>query len=214
MRYHCSNSWLFEKQKYVKMKHRVLRIYICIVNAFLWWDAIDRTVDCLFEKQNYIKMKHRVLRRKFYLKIYSFIRITSGYDTFELSFLRHVFPFVSFFPTCFPLSLFSPRVFLCLFFPHVFPFVSFFLTCFPLSLFSSRVSLCLFFSPGVCLCLFFPHVFPFVSFFLTCFPLSLFFTRCFLCFWFTSLFYHILTSNAFHVTHGYNARVLSPRRSL
>jgi hypothetical protein len=166
MRYHCSNSWLFEKQNYVKMKYRVLRIYVCIVNAFLWWDAIDRTVDCLFEKQNYIKMKHRVLRRKFYLKTYSFIGITSDYDTFELSFLRHVFPFVSFFTTCFHLSLFSP---------------------------------------GVCLCLFFHQVFVFVSFFALCLPL---------CFWFTIFFYHILTSNAFHVTHGCNARVLSPRRSL
>ena len=147
MRYHCSNSWLFEKQNYVKMKHRVLRIYVCIVNAFLWWDAIDRTVDCLFEKQNYIKMKHRVLRRKFYLKTYSFIGITSDYDTFELSFLRHVFPFVSFFTRCLSLSLFSPCVYLCVFDLRVF-------------------------------------------------------------------FYHILTSNAFHVTHRCNARVLSPRRSL
>ena len=68
-------------------------------------------------------MKHRVLRRKFYLKIYSFIGITSDYDTFELSFLRHVFPFVSFFSTCFPLSLFSPGVCLCLFFRLVFTFV-------------------------------------------------------------------------------------------
>ena len=151
MRYHCSNSWLFEKQNYVKMKYRVLRIYVCIVNAFLWWDAIDRTVDCLFEKQNYIKMKHRVLRRKFYLKTYSFIGITSDYDTFELSFLRHVFPFVSFFPTCFSLSLFSPRV-----------------------------SLCLFFSPRVSLCLFFHQVFVFVSFFALCLPLCFWFTSFFL----------------------------------
>ena len=89
----------------------------------------------------------------------------------------------------------SPRVSLCLFFPHVFPFVSFFTTCFHLSLFS----------PGVCLCLFFHQVFVFVSFFALCLPL---------CFWFTIFFYHILTSNAFHVTHGCNARVLSPRRSL